>query len=810
MTEVWRARHARAADGEGIVGFKRHLRSVVVPGEAVYLLSAESVLAVRGTSAEVVAPLLDGTRTLAALQRAASTRLAPELSAEAVRALTEAGLVRGHAPSSRLDPVAQAYWDHAGLDATAAEERLAGDTVRVIVLDADSDAADSDAADSDAADSDSDRAALLAACEAAGLRPSPTGGDTGADPVAPVPALTSVPAPVPAPALTLVLCTDYLDPRLRELDARQRESGVPWLPVKVHGPEVWIGPVLSTPSASTADPGPCWSCLASRLRLHRRSEAPLRRALGGDAPVPRPGASLAATRVLGFQLAALEAAQWLAGLRGPERAGLLAYDTLRRRSTLHPVRRRPQCPDCGDPGLVSRQVRRPYVPRSRPKAAVAGNGHRVLTPEQMLERHGHLVGPVTGVVEELRRDPRSPGFLDCYLSGHNLATEAHTLAGLRAGLRALSGGKGLDPAEARVSALCEAVERYSATRHGDEPVVLDTYRSLGADAIHPNACQLYDERQFRDRDGWNARAAHFQYVPAPFDEDRPTEWTPVWSLTAGRHRLLPTSLLYFDPRAADADGPRADSNGNAAGGSLEDAVLQGFMELVERDAVALWWYNRTRQPAVDLGAFDAPWVRRLIDGFRAMHRETWVLDLTTDLGVPALAAVSRRTDRPVEDIVFGFGAHFDPAVALRRALTELGQLLPAVAGARSDGTGYAVDDPEPRTWWRTATVARRPFLRPDPAAEPRTPASWAYTPRADLRDDIAAAAALVAARGMELLVLDQTRPDTGLPVVKVVVPGLRHFWARFGPGRLYDVPVALGRLAAPTPYDELNPIPLFV
>jgi ribosomal protein S12 methylthiotransferase accessory factor len=63
---------------------------------------------------------------------------------------------------------------------------------------------------------------------------------------------------------------------------------------------------------------------------------------------------------------------------------------------------------------------------------------------------------------------------------------------------------------------------------------------------------------------------------------------------------------------------------------------------------------------------------------------------------------------------------------------------------------------------------------------------------------------------MELLVLDQTRPDVGLPVVKVIVPGMRHFWARFAPGRLFDVPVLLGRHAHPVRYEEINPVPLFV
>ena len=63
---------------------------------------------------------------------------------------------------------------------------------------------------------------------------------------------------------------------------------------------------------------------------------------------------------------------------------------------------------------------------------------------------------------------------------------------------------------------------------------------------------------------------------------------------------------------------------------------------------------------------------------------------------------------------------------------------------------------------------------------------------------------------MQMLVLDQTRPDIELPVVKVIVPGLRHFWARFGPGRLYDVPVELGWLDRPIPEHALNPIPMFL
>jgi ribosomal protein S12 methylthiotransferase accessory factor len=266
-------------------------------------------------------------------------------------------------------------------------------------------------------------------------------------------------------------------------------------------------------------------------------------------------------------------------------------------------------------------------------------------------------------------------------------------------------------------------------------------------------------------------------------------------------------MLYFGP---GPDGvtraPWADSNGNAAGSSPEDAVVQGFLELVERDAVALWWYNRTRQPAVDLDAFDEPWLARTRLAYERLGRELWVLDLTTDFGIPVMAAVSRRTTGPVEGLSFGFGAHFDPRLALRRAVTEAAQLLPPEA----DSAELVTADRDLSAWWRGATVENQPYLRADPAEAPRTPVACSHPVSQDLRDDVELAETLVRDRGMELFVLDQTRPDVGLPVVKVIIPGMRHFWARFAPGRLFDIPVKLGRLTRPTPYEEINPVPLFV
>jgi ribosomal protein S12 methylthiotransferase accessory factor len=61
-----------------------------------------------------------------------------------------------------------------------------------------------------------------------------------------------------------------------------------------------------------------------------------------------------------------------------------------------------------------------------------------------------------------------------------------------------------------------------------------------------------------------------------------------------------------------------------------------------------------------------------------------------------------------------------------------------------------------------------------------------------------------------MLVLDQTRPDIGLHVAKVIVPGMRHMWKRLAPGRLYEVPVKMGWLQEPLTEEQLNSFPMWM
>jgi ribosomal protein S12 methylthiotransferase accessory factor len=435
----------------------------------------------------------------------------------------------------------------------------------------------------------------------------------------------------------------------------------------------------------------------------------------------------------------------------------------------------------------------------------------VVSPEETLARNGHHVSPLTGAVPRLERaTPDGDGVLHVYIAGSNSARPSRTLGQLRSDLRTMSAGKGTGDAQARASALCEGLERYSGVFRGDEPRRLARQAELGGAAVHPGDCQLFSERQYRERESLNARASRFSFIPVPFDPGAEIEWSPVWSLTRGEVRYLPTAFCYYDyPQPDEQACCVACSNGCAAGNTLEEAIVQGFLELVERDSVALWWYNRVRRPGVDLGSFGEPYLEHLSAYWREHGRELWALDLTSDLGIPVFAAISRRTGGLPEQIMPGFGAHLDPRIALLRAVTETNQMLSSPLLRPEKGGAKEPMDPETAHWLETATTANQPYLLPA-EGPPRVAGSYLRAWGDDVADDVRTCRELVERAGMEMLVLDQTRPELGLPVAKVIVPGLRHFWERLAPGRLYDVPVRLGWLPRPLAEHELNPIPMFL
>ncbi|RJO78311.1 goadsporin biosynthetic protein [Nocardia panacis] len=743
-----------------VLRFTRHLGVQTVAGDGVYVFSEGSRRTrLHGGLMERLAPFLLTGRSRGDISAALANDFDSDRLDSALARLVDAGLVVECDPE--VDPRAGGYWELCGLDGDAAVARLRDRTVDVVgigqVIDAE----------------------FAAAAMALGLQVGPG-----------------------SPDLRVVLTDDYLRPELADHNRARLTDGGAWMPAKPVGSTVWIGPVF--------EPGRtgCWRCLSTYLESNQLVRSYLRQRTDAAGPPVAAEIGLPATRQLAAHMAALHAAQWLTGAEvGADRPSaphtvMFTFDTIGWQWSRHVVRARPQCPECGDPDLQRRLQWDPVQLVSRPKIFTTDGGHRAKTPEALLAEYGSLISPITGPVTELVPSSAADD-LFAYRAGANAAMSMTDISALHAGLRQSAGGKGMTDTQAKASALAEAIERFSGVYCGDEATVTARMDELDGAAIHPNSLQLYSDRQFAERAAWNAKKIPYQRVCDPFDPDDRIEWTPVWSLTHNATRYLPTANLFYDYPQQAGRFAFADSNGNAAGGCLEDAVLQGFLELVERDSVALWWYNRIQRPGIDLSGFDEPYFQRWQHRYRSLGREAWALDLTSDLGIPAVVALSRRIGAPREDILMGFGAHFDVKIAISRALTESNQFL------GYDSTPVEDLTPELREWYTEATLDNQPYLVP--ADEPsRTSADYHDPSTDDLAEDVRLAQRIVENSGLEMLVLDQTRPDIGLPVVKVIVPGLRHFWTRYAPGRLYEVPVRMGWLPEPTPESELNPIGMFL
>ncbi len=608
------------------------------------------------------------------------------------------------------------------------------------------------------------------------------------------------------PALTVFPCGDYLEERFATVNRQQLAAGSPWMLLRARGIMPLFGPVFRADGE-----GPCWTCLAYRLRSHQEVHNFLRNR-GGEELAFKPFAAepAAVDALLGF--AAAEVAKHVVfGEAAPLHDSAMALHMGRFESSRHPVMRRPQCPACGDENLY--RPDRPPTPlrlQASPKTVSNSGGARSVDPKATLARYRHLVNPVSGVVSWLNRaTDESDSWLHVYWAGSNVGIRGRQLNSLRRSLRSKSAGKGSDREQSEASALCEAVERYCGVLHGDEIRKRGRFRDFDDEAIHPNRVQLFSETQLDNAENINAKGHPYNVVPPRLDPEAEIDWSPVWSFTRKQHRWLPTSMLYGVPAELRGVSDQvADSNGCAAGNTLEEAILQGFYELAERDAFAIWWYNRLRMPSVDLDSFEDGYLRSAANYYRQRDREMWMLDITADLDIPTFVALSRRPGADSEDIIYGAGAHADPHIAALRAICELNQCLTWLPRPGSGDGKPTIDDPLALWWWKTARLADCDWLAPKVGTPPRKAEDYPQINMADTRDDVEYCRSLVEARGMELLALDQTRPDIGMPVVRVIVPGMRHFWERLAPGRLYDVPVSMGCRAEPLTESELNNMPV--
>jgi ribosomal protein S12 methylthiotransferase accessory factor len=257
----------------------------------------------------------------------------------------------------------------------------------------------------------------------------------------------------------------------------------------------------------------------------------------------------------------------------------------------------------------------------------------------------------------------------------------------------------------------------------------------------------------------------------PYRRDRSssmTAWTIAADLADGKPVYLPADICFrrsADDR--DMEPPWPLSIGCGAGQDHLTATLHGLLELIERDAVALWWRGgrRARLPPVEIGASVLARLRR-----GETRRRTWFLDVTNDSRVPVVVAASCDDDG--FGLCRGFAARPTLAGAAEAAAREMAQMELAhrIASAKRAERGEAalneVDQQHLRRFTTvnvTRTLALQPLAPPSPPCD--LPATDALTALAEVRQRLAAI-------GLAPCALNLTRAAFGIPVVRVICPGL--------------------------------------
>jgi ribosomal protein S12 methylthiotransferase accessory factor len=323
-------------------------------------------------------------------------------------------------------------------------------------------------------------------------------------------------------------------------------------------------------------------------------------------------------------------------------------------------------------------------------------------------------------------------------------------------------GKGVTPLAAKVSALMESLETWTAENVA-LPIVRGSIRALGARAVDvrrlPRAlAEPADHREATTRVRRRRRA---------LDRDARLRWVAGRDLATDEEVLVPYESVTLDMVFARAPVFDVSSNGLASGNVLVEAILHGLCEVIERDAEAHW--RRTGgDRRIVLDSITDPACLALIEQITAAGARIFVWDLGCDV-IPVVGCAIMEDPREPAwralGFYQGFGAHLEPAIAVARAITEAAQTrLTYIAGAR--------DDFFPADYARATDADLLADLWDRLAAPCDDPASFADLPRIPATGLGDGLGQLLARLDRQVIVVDLTHPQLRVPVVKVIVPGL--------------------------------------
>jgi YcaO-like protein with predicted kinase domain len=328
---------------------------------------------------------------------------------------------------------------------------------------------------------------------------------------------------------------------------------------------------------------------------------------------------------------------------------------------------------------------------------------------------------------------------------------------------AVSQGKGIDLASARVSGLMESAELYHA-----ETITL------------PLRLATYEELRYRHS------VVEVDELPRNSDSHFHPNLRLLWceghDLLSGEALLVPYEMVHTDYTIPLPEGHgcfTGSSNGLASGNEAIEAISHGICEVIERDATTLWRLRDQKDRdtnRIDLASVDDPVCQELLQKFENAGLAVLLWDITSDIGIAAIGCCIVPRDETAlwhSSIAVGHGCHPDRRIALARALTEAAQArLTVISGLRDDfgrETYSQLLDPD------VANAVRKRALTCRPTRRFHEVPHWeAETLEEDVEWELKH---LWQAGIRRVMVVDLTKPEFGLPVFRVIVLGLEAILA---------------------------------
>lgn len=327
------------------------------------------------------------------------------------------------------------------------------------------------------------------------------------------------------------------------------------------------------------------------------------------------------------------------------------------------------------------------------------------------------------------------------------------------GAISIYGGKGITKDHAKASAMMEGFERYSAEKQDDDETIIATVDEISTkgEYIDPKTLNLPQKYEKEDI------------------SQIPLEWNLATDIISNKDYYVPSNAV-FHPYTHDNDIQsffKSNTNGLASGNILEEAILHGMFEVIERDAWSIFELTHKNYSQINLDTIESELINNTIEKFESNGIKIKLMDFTADIKVPTIAASADDTvTKDAGLLTLGMGTHLDPEIAVLRALTEVAQSRATqINGAREDTV--RADFAREAGYERMKRINKYYFRQEEEQVDFRDIENKSTT---SINEDIEIVKdELIANDIKHILYTDLTRPELDISVVRVIIPEMELY-----------------------------------